>query len=928
VAEGKKKKVLFNKQYRQGYRDTYKEEAEKQKAQSSAAKAYDVVEYGKDSQGRSLSIPVSRQGGGPGQTIANNRQGRSQLQLSQLRQMRQQAKDFDRQADEEEARVRAQQAESLESQEGQSGPPGSIEGSSQESQNALDRVRELRDKARKMREFVDRARKLKAALAALNASWVPWVIVGILVGLLFGVIFVATFFYICDNINRPVVAVALRASPANYSQLRDLCNDLGFSGDTSSCPAGNIAYRQSADGTWVATGDSGAVGDGSVDVGVGADGVACLAIPRSGKYADPYLRALARAVGEYENNSSYVGWGGFRGGVSDIFWGRYQYGAKNDGGESWEWHKRLTGNSALPKYFDMISLSEAGDTAGFQAQDKLFMDFMTNNNGNRYNNENVLQELRNGQIREVLSRNCLQWNPMCSNSIGGGRQNEMVALFPTMLAEEQGGSCGAGINDLPTNAFKNEINKLSNVLSPLSIKVNAQSGARPSSYSDLSSKHREFLAKLAQQRGYQGYQDAGRLDPNLEKAFAELRSLAAANNPRLTIEIVSGYRSYNDQVGTFFNPSSSVTNPIPSNLIYQDSWAEGSPEYQSSLDAYVARSSVSAPPGYSEHSTGLAIDIAVKEYPDSYRLNANAYPSQLTSFLEANAGNYGFELSYPQGSNSGAGYEPWHWRFIGNDTYKPSKSLNSYATSNPGSSNSGFAPGSQVICCPVGINPNEASVDDVQAIQDDDPNADPESQETLNPLTTTIPAGCFLENGSSSGGSGFAGFDGDVAVFPVDFPYQGPSGGQTYGACRDNCSRRHKGTDLTPCWGQNGITRTNTANAGVYAFRPGKVTSIGPDFNSIYIAHKDGSQSIYIHNASILVQSGEEVQAGQKIATVGGKGPNGVSEYVPHLHFEYITNGTKVDPAPFLFDNPSSPRANPNSSLQLVGNPSSGCQGL
>jgi D-alanyl-D-alanine carboxypeptidase len=67
---------------------------------------------------------------------------------------------------------------------------------------------------------------------------------------------------------------------------------------------------------------------------------------------------------------------------------------------------------------------------------------------------------------------------------------------------------------------------------------------------------------------------------------------------------------------------------------------------------------LSAPPGYSEHHTGCAIDIntpgcAATEEPfedtDAFR------------WLTANASRFGFTLSYPRGNNSGFIYEPWHW---------------------------------------------------------------------------------------------------------------------------------------------------------------------------------------------------------------------------------------------------------------------------
>lgn len=68
--------------------------------------------------------------------------------------------------------------------------------------------------------------------------------------------------------------------------------------------------------------------------------------------------------------------------------------------------------------------------------------------------------------------------------------------------------------------------------------------------------------------------------------------------------------------------------------------------------------SVSAPPGYSEHHTGLAVDIGT---PASTVLEVEFEATLAFGWLCANAGNFGFRLSYPRGNPYGYQYEPWHW---------------------------------------------------------------------------------------------------------------------------------------------------------------------------------------------------------------------------------------------------------------------------
>ncbi|RZM77458.1 D-alanyl-D-alanine carboxypeptidase family protein [Leptolyngbya iicbica LK] len=77
------------------------------------------------------------------------------------------------------------------------------------------------------------------------------------------------------------------------------------------------------------------------------------------------------------------------------------------------------------------------------------------------------------------------------------------------------------------------------------------------------------------------------------------------------------------------------------------------------------RAEVSAPPGYSEHHTGYAIDIGDANQPETdLAVNFEATPA--FKWLEANAPRYSFELSFPEGNAQGVQYEPWHWRFVGN----------------------------------------------------------------------------------------------------------------------------------------------------------------------------------------------------------------------------------------------------------------------
>lgn len=77
------------------------------------------------------------------------------------------------------------------------------------------------------------------------------------------------------------------------------------------------------------------------------------------------------------------------------------------------------------------------------------------------------------------------------------------------------------------------------------------------------------------------------------------------------------------------------------------------------------RAEVSAPPGYSEHHTGYAIDIGDLDFPDSY-LSESFENTPAFQWLAENAVYYSFELSFPRNNPQGISYEPWHWRYVGN----------------------------------------------------------------------------------------------------------------------------------------------------------------------------------------------------------------------------------------------------------------------
>ena len=75
------------------------------------------------------------------------------------------------------------------------------------------------------------------------------------------------------------------------------------------------------------------------------------------------------------------------------------------------------------------------------------------------------------------------------------------------------------------------------------------------------------------------------------------------------------------------------------------------------------RARVSAPPGYSEHSTGFAIDFGDANYRET-DFEVDFENTDAFRWLKNNAAKYHFKMSFNK-SNKNVDYEPWHWRYEG-----------------------------------------------------------------------------------------------------------------------------------------------------------------------------------------------------------------------------------------------------------------------
>jgi D-alanyl-D-alanine carboxypeptidase len=110
-----------------------------------------------------------------------------------------------------------------------------------------------------------------------------------------------------------------------------------------------------------------------------------------------------------------------------------------------------------------------------------------------------------------------------------------------------------------------------------------------------------------------------------------MRSAALADG--VALQAISGYRSHAYQMG-----------------IFRRKLARGQ-----TVDEILT---VNAAPGYSEHHSGMAIDIGTPGEPpaeESFERTA------AFAWLEKNADGFDFSMSYPRDNAHGIVYEPWHW---------------------------------------------------------------------------------------------------------------------------------------------------------------------------------------------------------------------------------------------------------------------------
>ncbi len=99
------------------------------------------------------------------------------------------------------------------------------------------------------------------------------------------------------------------------------------------------------------------------------------------------------------------------------------------------------------------------------------------------------------------------------------------------------------------------------------------------------------------------------------------------------------------------------------------SWQTQNTMYENRLDRYGKDDGVVAPPGSSDHQTGLAADVLNREWSLREGMTPAFGETAEARWMEANCAAFGFIIRYlPEKQDvTGIIYEPWHLRFVGRE---------------------------------------------------------------------------------------------------------------------------------------------------------------------------------------------------------------------------------------------------------------------
>ncbi|XRB08689.1 D-alanyl-D-alanine carboxypeptidase [Pycnococcus provasolii] len=210
-----------------------------------------------------------------------------------------------------------------------------------------------------------------------------------------------------------------------------------------------------------------------------------------------------------------------------------------------------------------------------------------------------------------------------TTTTNGGRKDNVITLYAgvgvALCAAAWAAAASRGPSRMPTAV------------------ATANAGATAREVSDELYGHRAYAeCPRSELRAVSGGYGDVTLRAAAARQFEAMRAHAARDGVYLVP--VSGFRSVDEQHDLYFNVKSLR------------------------VQTAAQRAEVSAPPGYSEHHTGYAVDVAEE---GRVTLTEDFKYTRAFHWLCNHAAKYHFELSFPENNEQGVAFEPWHWRWTG-----------------------------------------------------------------------------------------------------------------------------------------------------------------------------------------------------------------------------------------------------------------------
>ncbi len=164
----------------------------------------------------------------------------------------------------------------------------------------------------------------------------------------------------------------------------------------------------------------------------------------------------------------------------------------------------------------------------------------------------------------------------------------------------------------------------------------------------LVNKDHEYVGEAPQVKQWR----TGGISVSTEAYDALAAMIDAGQQQGLRFVVCSGYRSKEVQEQLF---QEDLNRYMSRGMDYEEAWA--------------ATGQYTMPPGYSEHCTGLAVDIVAQS---NQNLDSSQENTAETRWLQTHCWEYGFILRYPKEKSNitGIAYESWHYRYVGKEAAK------------------------------------------------------------------------------------------------------------------------------------------------------------------------------------------------------------------------------------------------------------------